>query len=277
MAESILEVKDVIYQYPDGTRALNNISISLEKGKKIAFLGSNGAGKTTLFLHLNGVLRPAKGKIICAGQEVTYSRASLKELRKSIGIVFQDPEIQLFSASVFQEVSFGPMNMGLSKEEVRERVEDALAVTEITDLQNKPTHYLSYGQKKRVSIADIVAMGPQVIVFDEPTSGLDPRLTAQVMALFAKLSAEGKTIILSTHDVDAAYSWADSIVVMNKGQVVGEGLPEEIFSNEELLQEAHLARPWLLDVYWKMQEKGLVKKGPAPRTREALYDLIGQV
>ena len=125
LAESILEVKDVIYQYPDGTRALNNISISLEKGKKIAFLGSNGAGKTTLFLHLNGVLRPAKGKIICAGQEVTYSRASLKELRKSIGIVFQDPEIQLFSASVFQEVSFGPMNMGLSKEEVRERVEDA--------------------------------------------------------------------------------------------------------------------------------------------------------
>jgi cobalt/nickel transport system ATP-binding protein len=197
------------------------------------------------------------------------------DLRKNVGIVFQDPDVQLFSASVFQEISFGPLNLGLPKEQVIKRVRQAMAATEITELEKKPTHLLSYGQKKRVSIADILAMEPSVVICDEPTAWLDPKHAFQVMELFDRINENGTTIIMSTHDVDMAYAWADYIYVMSDGKVVGEGEPEAVFQDGSLLEQAGLERPWLIDVYNQLKAKGCIKKSaPVPRTRGELFACI---
>lgn len=273
--EYIIEVEGIHYRYPDGTNALNGVTMSIQKGKKVAILGSNGAGKSTLFLHLNGILRPHRGKIRFAEKDISYKHSSLMELRKNVGIVFQDPDTQLFSASVLQEISFGPMNLGLPRTEVMKRVESAMAATGIQDLKQKPTHFLSYGQKKRVSIADILAMEPELIIFDEPTAFLDPKVSRQVVEIFDSLHKQGKTVILSTHEVDVAYSWADYIFVMNRGAIVGEGKPVRVFSDERLLKQADLAKPWILEVYEDLVRKGwLPPTGPVPKTREDLLNCI---
>lgn len=275
MSEYILEARDVEYKYPDGTKALNKLTLTVPEGKKIALLGSNGAGKSTLFLHFNGILRPSRGNIFFSGRPLRYDHSALMELRKNVGIVFQDPDTQLFSASVIQEISFGPLNMGLPEREVLERVNRAMEYTETTHLKSKPTHFLSYGQKKRVSIGDILAMDPRVIIFDEPTACLDPRLSSQMMELFDRLSGSGKTVILSTHDVDAAFSWADYIYVMKDGAVAGEGSPEEVFRDEGLLAGTDLEKPWLVEIYEELQKKGWLDHGaPVPRTRQELFNNI---
>ncbi|WP_066638326.1 energy-coupling factor ABC transporter ATP-binding protein [Desulfolucanica intricata] len=275
MKEYILEAKGVEFSYPDGTKALKDINIGIEKGKKVAVLGSNGAGKSTLFLHFNGILKPTKGSIRYNGKDISYKHKHLMELRKNVGIVFQDPDTQLFSASVLQEISFGPLNLGLSKEEVLKRVNEAMRAAEIVDLKDKPTHFLSYGQKKRVSIADILAMEPEVIIFDEPTAWLDPKLSLQIMELFNKLNKDGITVVLSTHDIDLAYSWADYIIVMEQGQVVEEGFPESIFLNEELLHNSGLERPFIIEMYLELVRKGwLTANKPVPRTKEELFALL---
>ncbi|HBV96674.1 MAG: cobalt ABC transporter ATPase [Peptococcaceae bacterium BICA1-7] len=275
MAEFIIEAINLNYKYPDGTMALNNLSMSIEKGKKIAILGSNGAGKTTLFLHFNGILKPSGGQIRFDGKDVKHNRKCIEELRRNVGIVFQDPDAQLFSASVIQEISFGPINMGLSRDEVLARVNQAMKDTEIDQLGGRPTHFLSYGQKKRVSIADILAMDPEVIIFDEPTACLDPRLSVHVAGLLDRLSKKGKTVMLSTHDVDLAYTWADYIFVINGGAVSGQGKPEDIFRDREFLAGNSLVRPWIIDVFDELVNKGLVFGDlPAPRTREDLLSCI---
>jgi cobalt transport protein ATP-binding subunit len=189
--DPILEARGVSFSYPDGTQALVDVNLSIPGGKKAAFLGPNGAGKTTLFLHFNGILRPQRGKIYFSGEGVRYHHAALLELRKRVGIIFQDPETQLFSASVRQEISFGPLNLGLSREEVGERVEKAMAATGTLPLQDRPTHFLSYGQKKRVAIADILAMQPQVLICDEPTACLDIKHAGQIMKLFDEINRSG--------------------------------------------------------------------------------------
>lgn len=269
-SEPILEAREVSFSYTDHTPALVNINLSIPKRKRIAFLGPNGAGKTTLFLHFNGILKPRRGKIRFNGQDVQYGHAFLLKLRKNIGIVFQDPETQLFSASVWQEISFGPVNLGLPKEKVWERVSDAMKATGIENLKDKPTHFLSYGQKKRVAIADILAMQPQVLICDEPTAWLDTKYAAQIIELFGEINRTGVTIIFSTHDVDLAYSWADYIFLMKNGMVIGEGVPEHVFSNHQLLAEAELERPWLIDVYEELKRKGWVSVNLPPRTKQEL-------
>ncbi len=198
MSKYILETKDLGYTYPDGTEALRNINLKIEKGKKISVVGVNGSGKSTLFLNFNGVLKPTKGTVIYKGNQVKYNHKSLLELRKNIGIVFQDPENQLFSASVYQEVSFGAMNLKLSESEVKNRVDEALKNVHMYQYRNKAVHFLSYGQKKRVSIADILVMQPEIIVFDEPTSSLDPKHSKQIVKIFDELNEKGITVILST-------------------------------------------------------------------------------
>lgn len=275
MADSILEADGVEYIYPDGTRALDGLSLSVKKGKKVAVLGPNGAGKSTLFLQFNGILRPARGAVRFAGKEISYGRASLMDLRKNVGIVFQDPDTQLFSASVLQEISFGPLNLGLSREEALKRVREAMAATGIAGLEHKPTHLLSYGQKKRVAIAGVLAMEPSVIVCDEPTAWLDPLHSRQILELFDRINQNGTTIILSTHDVDLAFSWPDYIFVLCDGRVAGEGTPQAVFQDDRLLSLARLEKPWLVEVYDQLRAKGWVTNGaPVPRSKKEMFGLI---
>lgn len=275
MQEIILEALDLEYHYPDGTNALRKINLRVKRGEKVAILGSNGAGKSTLFMHFNGICQPCSGSVRYRGQEISYKNKDLKELRKKVGIVFQDPDSQLFSASVYQDVSFGPINLGLLEETVVSRVNQSLAATETMDLEDKPTHLLSYGQKKRVSIAGVLAMEPEIIIFDEPTAGMDPRHSQEFMQLLEKLSKKGITIILSTHDVDLAYSWADRIAIMYKGEVIADGEPGELFIRPEIVKRADLALPWLIEMHSELVVKGwLASSAPLPKTKDDLLQTI---
>lgn len=275
MSKTILEAENISFRYPDGTKALDGLSIQIEKGKKIAILGANGAGKSTLFLHFNGILKPESGEIKFEGKGISYTKKKLKNLRKNVGIIFQDPDMQLFSSSVYQEISFGPLNLGLSEEKAAERVEEAMRVMDIYDIRDKPTHLLSYGQKKRISIADILAMKPEVIIFDEPTVWLDPRHSQEILEFIDQINRSGTTVILSTHDVDIAYKWADYIYVFSEGKIIGEGSAEEIFRDTPLLEESDLIKPWIIEVYEELIKKDKISpKKAVPKSKEELFSLI---
>lgn len=275
MAEYIIETRNLNFEYSDGTKALKNVNIKIEKGKKIAFVGVNGSGKSTLFLNLNGVLKPSEGNVIFKGKEIKYSQKELNNIRKSVGIVFQDPENQIFSASVYQEVSFGAMNLKLPKEEVIKRVDKALKDTDVYSYKDKAVHFLSYGQKKRVSIADILVMEPEVIVFDEPTSSLDPKHSMEIIDIFNNINRDGMTVIISTHDVELAYSWADYIFVMKDGALEREGTPYEIFSDDKLMENCYLQKPLILEVYENMIASGKVDSSvKIPRNKKELLQII---
>lgn len=275
LLDFILEAVDLEYVYSDGTNALRKVNLQVRKGERLAILGSNGAGKSTLFMQFNGIFRPSAGTLKYQGQDISYKKKALTELRRNVGIVFQDPDSQLFSANVWQDISFGPLNLGLSDEVVTERVRQALLDTETTDIQDKPSHLLSYGQKKRVSIAGVLAMQPEVIIFDEPTAGMDPRHSEEFMQLLEKLSLEGKTIILSTHDVDLAYSWSDRLAIMHRGEVIAQGVPGEQFMHPEIVARADLTIPWLIEMHMELVKKGWIPPStPLPKTKEELLKTI---
>ncbi|MCQ2017915.1 energy-coupling factor ABC transporter ATP-binding protein [Clostridium butyricum] len=254
--EIILQIKELCYSYTGEKNTLNNINLNIHRGEKIAVLGSNGAGKSTFFLNINGVLTPKSGKIIYKGKAIT--KKNLNELRKNIGIVFQDADNQIIASTVLAEVSFGPMNLKLPKDEVIKRVNEALDYMNISEFKERPPHYLSGGEKKRVSIADIIAMKSEVIIFDEPTAALDPINAEMLEEVLKKLSLENKTLLISTHDVDFAYRWADRVVVFSKGGIIGDGMPLEIFKNEKILKNSNLKRPIMLDVYETLIEKRIL-------------------
>jgi cobalt/nickel transport system ATP-binding protein len=277
MHDYIIQTEDLGYSYPDGTKALQGINLKIKRGSKVAVLGSNGSGKSTLFLNLNGVLKPNKGKVILNNKEVSYNSKALRELRRTVGIVFQDPDIQLFSANVYQEVSFGAMNLNLPKAEVKRRVDKALIDTDTLVLKDKATHFLSYGQKKRVSIADILVMEPDLIILDEPTSSLDPRHADESMALINDICHTGTTVIISTHDIDLAFSWANYIIVMKDGSIIGEGTPLEIFRNAPLLKAGYIAKPVVLEVYDRLVKNEIIKNGGVPYDKNSLFNLISNI
>ena len=207
MSEIIIEARDVFFTYDGDEKAsLQGVNIAIKKGNKVAFMGANGSGKSTFFLCLNGVHKPDAGSIFYRGKPVDYSKAGLKKLRGRVGIVFQDPDNQLFSASVTQEISFGILNMGVPENEAKAEVERVIERMEITPFKDRPTYALSGGQKKQVSIADILVMHPEVIILDEPTGALDPKHTKLVNDWIDRLSSEGITILQATHDID--YAWA---------------------------------------------------------------------
>ncbi|HEX7622362.1 MAG TPA: ABC transporter ATP-binding protein, partial [Anaeromyxobacteraceae bacterium] len=211
---NVLELTEVGFRYPDGSLGLDRCTLAIRRGSRTAVLGANGAGKTTLFLHLNGLLRPQTGVVFHDGAPLDYSRRGLRGLRSKIGLVFQNPDSQLFSASVREDVSFGPMNLGLDGQTVRRSVEEALASVGMTALADKPVHNLSHGQKKRVCIAGVLAMRPEVLVLDEPMAGLDVAMQAELTQVLDRLHADGMTIVVATHDLDFAYQWAEIISVM---------------------------------------------------------------
>lgn len=274
MTGNIIQAKDISYTYPDGTRALRGLTLEVAAGEKTAVLGANGSGKTTLFLCLNGILKPQEGKIFISGEELSHRRQDLKKLRSRVGIVFQDPDTQLFFANVLQEIAFGPLNLGLKKEEVMRRVEKAMAITGITELRERATHLLSYGQKKRVAIADILAMEPEVLISDEPTAWLDQEHAAKIMDIFCRINSTGTTVIISTHDSDLAFSFADRVVILQHGIVLGAGRPEEVFLNDLFLAGAGLRKPLVLETYQKLCAGGYLQAGRPPRTREDLLAML---
>ncbi len=274
MGETILEVSHLSYLYGTDQEALKDVSVSMEKGEKIAVIGSNGAGKSTFFLNLNGVLTPHEGTVSYRGRVITKSKKDLNYLRKNVGIVFQDADNQIIASTVFQEVSFGPMNLKLTKEEVTERVREALSYMNITRMRDRAPHYLSGGEKKRVSIADIIAMKPEVIIFDEPTASLDPMNASMLEEVLKKLEQEGRTILISTHDIDFAYRWAERILVFEGGRIIADGKPVEIFRNDEVLARANLRKPTFLEVFETLEQKGLVKGDYYPRDIQSFRALF---
>jgi cobalt/nickel transport system ATP-binding protein len=275
MQPVLFDIDQLSHSYADGKVALKSISLVIEKGKRIALLGNNGAGKSTFFLHLNGILQPTSGAIRYQGKDVRYNRKSLRWLRNQVGLVFQDPDSQLFSASVVEDISFGPFNLGLSKEAVAQRVEWAMEQTETVELRDKPTHFLSVGQKKRVAIAGVLAMDPEVLILDEPTAGLDSYYSKQIMRVLEQVHEQEKTIIISTHDVNLAYQWADQIVVMHNGEILGQGDPVTVFQQDHWLQKAHLDKPWILETFEYLSAESLLSaEDPVPQRKEALLQMI---
>ena len=255
--EVILQVRDLQYAYSDEKMALRGVNLDIRQGERIAVMGSNGAGKSTFFLNINGVLQSEHGEIFYRGQKMT--KKTMNDLRKNVGIVFQDADSQIIASTVQSEVSFGPMNLKLSRNDVRDRVDEALSYMNLTDFRHRPPHYLSGGEKKRVSIADIIAMHPEIIIFDEPTAALDPVNADMLEEVLEKMAQEGKTIMISTHDVDFAYRWAERVVVFCDGKIIADDAPLAVFSNETVIRQANLKRPMMLDIFETMREKGLVK------------------
>ncbi|MCW3139584.1 MAG: ATP-binding cassette domain-containing protein [Methanophagales archaeon] len=261
-----VNVTDLFYTYPDGTEALKGVNFKVMEGERVAVIGSNGSGKSTLFYHLNGLFSPTKGTVLINEEEIT--KTNLDKIRMTVGLVFQDPDDQLFAPTVWEDVAFGPRNMGLSKREVAERVNSALNMLHIADLKDKRPDNLSGGQKRLVSIAGVLAMNPEIIVLDEPTSNLDPCTSTAVMHLLVDLSRRMNiALIIATHDVDAIPQYADRIYVMHRGRFVAEGTPEAVFSNASVVRESHLRLPRiarLMEILHK--EDNLPLKNPYPLT-----------
>ncbi len=240
---NMIEAKEITYEYPDGTKALHGVNFNVEKGSMVALLGPNGAGKSTLFLHFNGIIQPSSGQIEIAEELLKYGKADLNKARQKVGIVFQNPDDQLFAPTVVEDVAFGPLNMGLSRDEVENRVSKALKKVGMAGFEDKAPHHLSGGQKKRVAIAGILAMDPEIMVLDEPTSGLDPKGASQILKLLYKLNEEGMTIIISTHDVDMVPLYADKIYIISGGEIIKEGNPHDVFGDVETIRKANLRLP----------------------------------
>ncbi len=252
----LIETRNLCYSYRSTDLALNNVNFIAGRKKRIAVIGANGAGKSTLFKHFNGILKPTSGEVLIRGEPIT--RQNIREVRKFVGIVFQNPDDQIFSPTVEQDVAFGPANLGLDGKTVQHRVDEALRIVGIEDLRSRVPHHLSGGEKKRVSIAGIIAMEPQVMVMDEPTAGLDPQGVSNLIDFINTLPEKyGMTVIISTHHLEIVPEIADEIWIMNRGSVVGKGTAQEVFVQEDLLNSARLQVPVLPRLIRSLQRQGV--------------------
>ncbi len=252
-----ISTHNLCFTYYDGTQALKNINIEIKKGEKVAIIGPNGAGKSTLFSHFNGLSEPTSGCVKLEGKAISFEKDELLKVRQKVGIVFQNPNDQLFAPTVKEDVAFGPMNLGLSYSEVEKRVKDALKMVGMEGCENKTPHHLSGGQQKRIAIAGIIAMKPEIIILDEPTAGLDPDGVEKVLAIMNQLNHEGVTLIISSHDIDMISEYADKIFVLYNGEIIKSGSKNEIFSNRELLKKAHLRPPLTTEILYNLKKAGL--------------------
>ncbi len=233
-----VEARGLTHVYPDGTVALEDVSFRIAHGEAVAIIGANGAGKSTLLHHLNGHLTPTRGEVLIGEMPVT--RDTLEAIRRSVGLVFQDADDQLFMATVFDDVAFGPQNMGLPGEEVERRARDALGRMGVWHLRAKPPYRLSGGEKKRVAIATVLAMAPDILAMDEPTGGLDPFARRQLLALLSEFS---HTRIFTSHDLDMVLELCPRTIVLDRGRVMADAPTLDIFRNRALLRECRLERP----------------------------------
>ena len=274
MTRAVLSARELTFRYGD-VAGIAGLSLEVSEGRRLAIVGANGAGKTTLLLHLNGTNRPLSGAVLLRGEPVAYDRAGLTALRTAVGLVFQNPDDQLFAGTVYQDVSFGPLNIGLPEGIVRARVEEALDALEISHLRDRPTHMLSYGQKKRAAIAGAVAMGPDVLILDEPMAGLDPSGSWHLMGLLTRLHEAGTTLVVATHDMSLAYEWADEVAVLRDGAIVAHGDPQDVMHDPAELAHSGLRVPWVADIAQTLRDCGVLPPDvPSPRTRDELKELI---
>ena len=242
MSVPVLEIKGLSFAYPDGYQALYSCDLRIERGERVALLGPNGAGKTTLILHLNGVLNAGAGRVHVDGLEV--AKENLQAIRARVGIVFQDPDDQLFMPSVYEDVAFGPRNLGLGPKETDVRVSEALEAVGMTEFARRPPHHLSFGQRRRVAVATVLAMKPRILVLDEPTSNLDPAGRRELADILRRLEV---TILMVTHDLPYALELCPRSVLMNRGEMVADRATSELLSDRALMAANRLELPFGFD------------------------------
>jgi cobalt/nickel transport system ATP-binding protein len=247
-----LSGEGICYSYPEGSRALDQVDFRLAKGEFSALLASNGSGKTTLLKTLVGLLKPQRGSVHLYGQNI--QQVCRDVLCREVGFVLQNPNDQLFAATVEEDVAYGPRNMGLSEKETADRVSEALDLVSTSHLRERAIHHISYGEQKRVSIAGVLAMKPSIILLDEPTAGLDPAGEAAMLRILNRLNREhGLSVLLATHSVDMLPLFADTITVMNLGRVLQQGPPMEIFGNHEVIERANLRLPYISRLVYELK------------------------
>ncbi|GGX29787.1 energy-coupling factor ABC transporter ATP-binding protein [Streptomyces lomondensis] len=270
---ALVALRGASFAYEDGPAVIGGLDFDIREGRALALLGRNGSGKTTLMRLLSGGLKPHEGRLTVEGRPVSYDRTGLTRLRTTVQLVVQDPDDQLFAASVEQDVSFGPLNLGLPDAEVRARVAEALDALDIAALAGRPTHLLSYGQRKRTAIAGAVAMRPRVLVLDEPTAGLDPDGQERLLTTLDGLRARGTTVVMATHDVDLALRWADDAALLTPTGV-RTGPAPTVLARTDLLREAGLRLPWGAAAAALLRAQGvLTESAPGPRTPDDLAAL----
>ena len=260
----ILRFEDVSYSYEEGRAALARLTVSVGEGERVAVLGENGAGKSTFFLLANGVLVPQTGCVYFESNPIGNKTESLNTLRRGVGLVFQDPDVQIFAGTVEEEISFGPMNLNIPLSEVRVRVDEAVSSFALEEYRQRVPHSLSGGEKKRITLADALAMQPRVLLLDEPASSLDPANAKLLEDNLAMLAARGIALVVATHDVDFAWHWAQRVLIFRKGKLEADGAPENIFADAALLHRCGLEQPLLFRV------AEILKLPAVPRTAEEL-------
>jgi cobalt/nickel transport system ATP-binding protein len=272
-----LSVNIKSFKYPDGTVALSNINLEIKRGEFIGILGANGSGKTTLLKLMDGLLKDFDGKIFLDGIDI--KRLTPKEIYKKIGLIFQNPDEQLFATTVFEDVAFGPTNMGFKEEEILRRVNNALKHVEMDGYAKKSIHHLSFGQKKRICIAGLLAMGHEILLLDEPTAGLDPMGEYKMMNLLTKLNKEnGVTIVMATHSVDLVPLFLDRLYILSKGTIVRGGRPEDVFRAPEDMSNVKLRLPHIAELIYRLKHEDNMPFEKIPLTiGEARREIIKAV
>jgi len=260
MADSIVSVQDVKFNYPAGVSALTGVSLEIRQGERVAILGPNGSGKSTLILLIAGLLTPSKGEVTVFGQKTTSK--DFQKFRSRIGMVFQDPDDQLFTPSVIEDIEYGPKNLKLPEEDVKQRSAHVLDKMGIQHLRNRPPHRLSFGEKKKVSLATALVLKPELLILDEPTANLDLVSRRGLLETLNELNKEGTTIIVSTHDVEALPELADRIIVISHGLLSGEGETHKVLQDKALLESSGLEPPTIVDLFNELKAQGLISQVP---------------
>lgn len=266
--DEIIRFENISFSYENEREALIDFSISVHQEEKIAVLGKNGAGKSTFFLLANGVLKPDSGKIFFKGNAIKRTEKSLNVLRRGVGLVFQDPDVQIIAGSVEEEISFGPMNLQLSKEEVAKRVDTALESFLLEELRTRAPQYLSGGEKKRVTLADSVVMEPELLLLDEPFASLDQLNSAMLEKHLDILSEKGLGLVIATHDMDFAWRWANRVLILQDGKLVADCAPEVAFADEALLSACGMCQPMLYQI------GRMLNLDPLPHTITELEEML---
>ncbi|MBQ5447665.1 MAG: ABC transporter ATP-binding protein [Candidatus Methanomethylophilus sp.] len=276
MSEPVLQTQNVKFKYErNAPVVLDDVSVSISRNVKTAILGANGAGKSTLFSILNALRRPDSGEVLYNGSPLSYRKKDIRRMRSEVSILFQNPNDMLFRPIVEQDVAYGPENMKLPKDEVQKRVDDALFAVGMSEFRKSPTMKLSYGQRKRITLAGVLAMKPEVLIMDEPTAGLDPQMACEVMEIAEQLHRSGVTVIMSSHDTNLTYSWADEIHVMRHGRCVYSGPAEPFYSDKVEVYLSGLMPPMAFVMNEGLSSCGTVEREPFPHTQCQMSAKIG--